>query len=85
MAVNRRIPAVATLTQSSSFHSVVAIGNPLMVSGRGRSCHACDRCGSGKAAVPPLKSFKQDADRTARVPPERPGRPQRRSGTEDGA
>eukprot|EP00965_Chrysotila_dentata_P115676 3822699-Pleurochrysis_carterae.AAC.1 len=30
MAVNRRIPAMATLTQSNRFHSVVDIGHPLM-------------------------------------------------------
>eukprot|EP00965_Chrysotila_dentata_P113421 3748609-Pleurochrysis_carterae.AAC.1 len=63
IAVNRRIPAVATRAQSSRFHSVVDIGHPLLVRRRGRSCHACDRCWSGKAAFPPLKGFKQDAKR----------------------
>eukprot|EP00965_Chrysotila_dentata_P057849 1918020-Pleurochrysis_carterae.AAC.1 len=63
MAVNRRIPAVATLAQSSRFHSVVDIGHPHMIRGRGRFCHACDRCWSGKAVFPSLKGFKQDAER----------------------
>eukprot|EP00965_Chrysotila_dentata_P108137 3571597-Pleurochrysis_carterae.AAC.1 len=63
MAVNRRIPAVVTLTQSSRFHSVVDIGHLLMVRVRGRSCHACGQCWSGKAAFPTLKGFKQDAER----------------------
>eukprot|EP00965_Chrysotila_dentata_P040948 1357310-Pleurochrysis_carterae.AAC.1 len=63
MAVNRRILAVATLAQSSRFHSVVNTGHSLTVRVRGRSCHACDRCWSGKAAPPPLKGFKQDAER----------------------
>eukprot|EP00965_Chrysotila_dentata_P182566 6028061-Pleurochrysis_carterae.AAC.8 len=63
MLANRRISAVASLNQSSSFHSVVDIGHLLMIRVRGRSCHACGRCWSGKAAFPPLKGFGQDAER----------------------